>query len=131
MAAETSWHRYCTTLRHTVTLCQRETARTGDVGLVLGARDAALLRRVVAVEVVDGRAVAGLVSVRTVGAGLRRRRSARRRRLDASRHELAARLAALVAEVGWRAAVRRHSDRRAPRRLVAVLAVCAAARKSI
>ena len=97
-------------------------SRTGNVRLVLGARDAALLRGVVAVEVVDRRTVAGLVALRTVG--VRLRSGGGRLRLDASRYEPVARLTALSAEVGRRTAVRRDTDSRAPRRLVAVLAVC-------
>jgi len=95
-------------------------SRTGYVGFVLGARDAAFLGSLVAVEGLDRFAVGGLVSLRAVGAGYRL--GCGRCGLDAARYEFVACGAALFAEIRRRATRRRHSDSGAPRRLVSVLA---------
>ena len=102
-----------------VTLKRRH---TGDVGLVLGAGDAARLPGRVAVVRVDRRTVAGLVALRTVGVRLRFGRC--RLRLDSAWNQPVARGATLVSEVRRRTAGCRHADRLTPRCLVSILATC-------
>jgi len=72
-------------------------APTGNVCLVFATRNTALFRRRIAVKGLDGRAVAGLVSLRTVG--VRRLLRCFWLGLNASRDDLLTAGAALFAEI--------------------------------